>query len=183
MRVSRYRGEKNLKELVDRLYRLDEGDPATAEATAGLVEANRHLKLRSRTLAKAVDEGTLLAVPELGGRFDGRSSVPVPSTAVQVVRARAAEVLDRFARDEETGAGGERGEIDAVAALIASPEFKRAAAENPELARQAKKMRARIDERRERLGVVQQRRRRMIDDAAKAADALAERIDTAARDR
>ena len=35
MRVSRYHGEKNLKELVARLYRLDADDPAAAEAAAG----------------------------------------------------------------------------------------------------------------------------------------------------
>lgn len=183
MRVSRYHGEKNLKELVARLYRLDADDPAAAEAAAGLVEANRHLKLRSRTLDKAVDEGTLIAVPELAGWFDGRSSVPMPSTAAQVVRARAIEVLDRLGKDEEVDALGESAELDVVVALLGSAEFKDAAAANAELAGQAKRMQARIDERRDRIGVVYQRRRRALEDARKTVDATVERIDSSARDR
>jgi hypothetical protein len=182
MRVSRYQGEKNLKALVARLYRLDADDPAATEAAAGLVEANRHLKLRSRTLDKAVDEGALIAVPELAGTFDGRSSSPVPSTAAQVTRARAIEVLDGLGRDEEIGTAREIAEVDAVVAVLGSPEFKEAAGNNPELAKQAEKIQARIDERRERIGVVQQRRRRTMEDARKMVDALAERIDAMARD-
>lgn len=182
MRVSRYRGEANLKELVGRLYRMDADDPAAAEAAAGLVEANRHLNLSSRTLAKAVDDGALIAVPELGGRFDGRSSVPMPSIASQVVHARAAEVLERIAADEEADDEREFEEVKAVEALLDSPEFKDAAGA-PELGVQTEKIRARIDERRERLRTVHDRRGRMIEDARKMADALAARIDASARDR
>lgn len=182
MRVSRYQGEKNIKALVARLYRIDADDPAATEAAAGLVEANRHLKLRSRTLDKAVDEGALIAVPELAGKFDGRSSSPVPSTAAQVVRARAIEALDRIDRDDQIDARRESAELDVGVALLGSPEFKEAAGNNPELAKEAEKMQARIDERRQRIGVVQQRRRRTMEDARKMVDVLAERIDAAARD-
>jgi hypothetical protein len=182
MRVSRYRGDKNLRDLVDRLYSLGDEGPTRAEATEALVAANRHLPLRSRTLSRSVDDGAFIAVPELTGAFDGRSSAPIPSAAVQVIRARATEILDTIGGDLEREAGRESQEIDTLAALLESEEFKAATRETPGLAKLGKQLGARVSERRERLAVVKERRGRALEDARTQIAELAEAIDVRARD-
>jgi hypothetical protein len=181
MRVSRYRGDKNLRELVDRLYSLSDDGPSRSEAADRLVEANRHLPLRSRTLSRSVDEGAFIVVPELAGAFDGRSSAPLPSTAAQVIRARATDALDAIAGQLERDAGRETQEIDTVAGLLESEQFKAATRENPGLAKLGKQVASRVRERRERLAVVQQRRGQALEDARSQIAELTGVIDTRAR--
>ena len=182
MRVSRYRGDKNLRELVDRLYSLGDAGPTRTEAADALVEANQHLPLRSRTLSRSVDEGAFIAVPELAGAFDGRSSAAIPSAAAQVIRARATDLLDVIGGELERDAGRESQEIDTVAALLESEAFQAATREDPGLAKLGKTVGARVDERRQRLEVVAQRRQMALVDARKAIVDLTEAIDARARD-
>ena len=108
----------------------------------------------------------------------------MPSTAAQARSVtRAIEVLDRLGKDEEADALGEFAELDVVVALLGSAEFKDAAVSTPSSPARLKRMQARIDERRDRIGVVYQRRRRALEDARKTVDAIVERIDSSARDR
>jgi hypothetical protein len=175
MRVARYRGEKNLQQLATRLYRLDASGAPPAEAAPALAEANQQLPLGSRSLAKEIPAGTLLAVPELDGAFDGRSSVPRTLLAAQVLRIRALDVLARAAADAEDGDAREAADIDALTTTIESEEFAELAKSSEALAATAASIHESIGERRAQLATVKESRARALADARVRLDELAGR--------
>lgn len=173
MRVTRFQGEASLKELVARLYNLGPDGPTPAAAATALAEANRHLPLRSRSLAASVPEGTILAVPELSGAADVASSAPVQGVAARVIRARATALLDRVAADFQATSGRDADELTALATLIESRQWKAAAKKDDTIAAAVKQVGAAIDDRRARLDAVDGVHRRTLEHARRAVDRLA----------
>jgi hypothetical protein len=171
MRVAQYRNDKSLHDLVNRLYRLTENDPARADAEAALLAANPHLPLQTESLAQAIKLGTVIAVPEIEGRVDKRSSASLPAFAARSLHTQAVAVLDTIQRGVDADSAAQAARADETARLIASREFK-AAARNPEIAKRLATAKARIEERRTRVQAVQAMRKQALDDARQRLDAL-----------
>lgn len=173
MRVARYQGEKNLTGLAKRLYRVDAAGHPPDEAAPALEEANRHLELSGRGLAKRVPPGTMIAVPELEGAYDRRSSQPRITIAASVLRARALDVLSRAAVDGEARDERESVDIDALEKTVRSDEFAELVRSNDRLREKARAIQTSIDERRERLDFVRERRAQALRDARERIEQLA----------
>jgi hypothetical protein len=173
MRVTRFRGEGSLKELVDRLYQIDAGGPSQSAAATSLIEANRHLPLQSHDLAKAMPKGTMIAVPELDATRPGRTTTPLREAAAKAAQARAATALEQLA--VALGADDDRAvaELKATDALIGSKEFRAAAKEDPQVAAQLDEIGKAAQVEMDRIERQRQRQRQVLDQARAASDRLA----------
>lgn len=127
MRVTRFRGEGSVRDLVARLYDIDEGGPSQTELGTQLAEANRHLPMRSRSLSTAIPKGTLIAVPDVEDTRPGRTTLALRDAAAKAAQVRATAALERLAQglaaeDERT-----RADLGAARATLTSKEFVAAA--------------------------------------------------------
>jgi hypothetical protein len=173
MRVTRFRGEGSLKDLVDRLYQIDEGGPSQTAAAASLIEANRHLPLQSHDLAKAIPKGTMIAVPELDATRPGRTTSPLREAAAKAAQARAVAALDQLTAALEASHDQVLAELKATDALIDSGEFREAAARDASVAAQLDEIRTAAQAQYERIERQRQRERQVLDQARAASDRLA----------
>jgi hypothetical protein len=173
MRVTRFRGEASLKELVDRLYQIDEGGPSQTAAAASLIEANRHLPLQSHDLSKAMPKGTMIAVPELEATRPGRTTTPLRDAAAKAAQARAAAALEQLAAALDADNDRAVAELKATDALISSEEFHAAAREDPQVAAQLEEIGTAAHAEMDRIDRQRQRQRHVLDQARSASDRLA----------
>jgi hypothetical protein len=67
MRVTRFSNQKNLSELVARLYKVGQTPGTKAAAREALADANPQHELRRGRLVERLESGTLLVVPEVEG--------------------------------------------------------------------------------------------------------------------
>ena len=136
MQLATYRGEKDLKTLVKRLFRI-EGPQAKAlaqEAEAALLRANPPL----RDLKK-VPKGTVIMVPEIKGAK--------PSTEIQQAESWADKLLEDVRQAVaglgpalEESAAREKQEANQTLELLKSSEMKRLAKSSPEWQKRFKKI-------------------------------------------
>jgi hypothetical protein len=83
MRVTRFFGERDLGELVDRLFSLKDAD-ASRRAARRIVDANKHLPLDTRkNLADVVDPGAMIAVPAVPDAAPRGPAQPLAGAAGQ----------------------------------------------------------------------------------------------------
>lgn len=173
MRVTRFRGEGSLKELVDRLFQIDEGGPSQSAAAARLIEANRHLPLQSHDLSKAMPKGTMIAVPELEATRPGRTTTPLREAAAKAAQARAATALDQLSAALEADNDRAIAELKATHALIGSSDFQAAARENAQVAAQLDEIGTAVQAELDRIDRQRQRQGQVLEQARVASDRLA----------
>jgi hypothetical protein len=173
MRVTRFRGEGSLKELVDRLYQIDEGGPSQTAAAASLIEANRHLPLQSHDLASAVPKGTMVAVPELEATRPGRTTKPLREAAAKAALARATTALGQLSAAWDADSDRAATELKATHALIGSKEFKEAAKRDPQVAAQLEEIGSAAQAELDRIEHRRERQRQVLERAKAASERLA----------
>jgi hypothetical protein len=173
MRVTRFRGEDSLKELVDRLYRIDQGGPSQSAAATRLIEANRHLPLQSHDLAKAIPKGTMIAVPEIEKTRPGRTTEMLQQAAAKAALARAAAAIDQLTAALDADDERSVVELRATDELIRSKKFRAAAREDEQVAAELNGIKAAAKVELDRLDRRRQRRQGVVKRASAASEALA----------
>lgn len=98
MRVTRFFGERDLGELLDRLFSFKGEADAIRRAGQAMVEANTHLPLDSAdNLADVVKPGAMLAVPPVPGAEPRGTAVPVADAAGETALERMRKAAPAFA--------------------------------------------------------------------------------------
>ena len=145
MRVASYEGEKDMPELVSRLFNITgaKADLRREEAETALRDANPHI----RDL-RAVPEGTPIVVPEISGLRPSKESQSVATEVTALLRtvqgsvSEIGEVLDHGARE-----AGES--INRELSLLRSKEIKDLAAKDRTLAKRVRDLTASSQEARD----------------------------------
>jgi hypothetical protein len=174
MRVTRFRGEQNVRDLVARLYQIDDGGPSASALGTELAEANRHLPMRSRALADAIPKGTLIAVPDVEGTRPGRTTIALREAAADAVQERATALLARVTEEIAADHERRRAELRASKAQLGSKAFVEAAKEDKRLKRRFAEAIHDIDGQLERLEGIREKRERAVAAAGEANDRLAD---------
>ena len=142
MRISFYRGERDLTELAQRLFGGGKAEAARAEEA--LLEHNPHLAELDK-----VDEGTPVVVPDVEGLTPTDEAVPVAAAAVDALAASVRDALDEVGARLEASAAAERARADESRNVAAAREVKKAAKESPGLASRLERVQAKADARTE----------------------------------
>lgn len=169
MRVTRFEGEKNLQELVGRLYAVDDPEARTADVAAALADANPSLPLRgSGALSKAIEPGTLIAVPDIEGARLTDVSQPVDSSFGQAILERTRGAIEQALSALEADREASVAEVKATLDLIGSKSFKAAAKRDDRLAAALKTVYANASARLDDLAAAESDQRLAVEGAQSA---------------
>jgi hypothetical protein len=169
MRVTRFEGEKSLQELVRRLYAVDDPKVATAGIAAALADANPSLPLRGTgALSKAIEPGTLIAVPEFEGAGLTDASQPVDDSIGEAILERTKAAIELVLPALEADRDASVAEIKATLDLIGSKSFTAAAKRDDKLAAALKTVNESASTRLEDLAAAEQDQRLAVEGAQSA---------------
>jgi hypothetical protein len=140
VRISFYRGERDLTELAQRLFGARKAEAARAEEA--LLEHNPQLAHLDK-----VDEGAPIVVPDVEGLTPTEDAVPVAAAALEALAGSVREALDEVGARLQASAAAERARADESRAVAGKRQVKKAAAESRPLARRLERVQAKADAR------------------------------------
>jgi hypothetical protein len=147
MRVTKFQGERNLTELVGRIFDLDRSTVGPREIAAAVADANPELNLKGGALATRLTTGELIAVPEIDGAVTTRAAQPLSREAVRAVLRETAEALKTLPEAVTADADIARADQDATSAALSSTAFRRAIRDDARAKDRVKEIRAAAAER------------------------------------
>jgi hypothetical protein len=142
MQVARLKSERNLTELIDRIFDLDRSSVSKRELRDAIAEANPDLDLKRGSLTARLDPGELIAVPEIEGAVTTRATHPVSREVARLLLRESAAALKRLPEAVTADADAARAERDAATAALGSSAFKRAIRDDPRAKERVKEIKA-----------------------------------------
>jgi len=170
-----HKGE-TIDELAARLYRAADAETGMKAAVEGLLEANRHLRLKGRGRAKTLEDDGFVIVPEVeGAAHDRRATAPISKAAARTLLKRTMEGIEVLQPGLENARREAVQELEQTLELAESEPLRTAAEADPDLATRLDSVRDWTKRRIEEVERAHQARRAAVERAAKTLTELLER--------